>query len=156
MKEQIISFETAKLAKELGLQVGSRSSYILYHSSFLYNGDENHPESHKKEEIRLDFDFYTVNNNDLFDTSSENYTIYEALTQSLLQKWLREKNNIHIEICLNNVIGKENKGYTVNISFGNPVKFIPYWKVHKDILLFKTYEEALEKGLQESLKLLQV
>ena len=67
MGEQLISFETAKLAKEKGFKEGSRKGYlpngetgISHYNSLCYNDKEDYP------------------------------TKYAAPTQSLLQKWLRE------------------------------------------------------------------
>ena len=93
MKEQLITFETAKLAKEKGFE---------FHHAWI--------------------------------------------TQSLLQKWLREQHNLEV------------------ISM-HADDFV-WWKVKvrrlskvgaeliKTEMEFNTYEEALEKGLQEALKLI--
>ena len=101
MEEQLISFETAKLAKEKG-----------------WDGD--FVESHKI-----------------------------LTTQSLLQKWLREIHGIEVEIrkhfaCYNIIricIYDEARDLNDDVDL-NGLEF-------KD---FKTYEEALEVGLQEALK----
>lgn len=68
-------------------------------------------------------------------------------TQSDLQKWLREKHNIHIEICYNDQIG-----YRVWIkSFSDNILSVK----KEDNIFFNTYEEALEQGLLEGLKLIK-
>ena len=155
MKEQLITFETAKLAKEKGLQLGCKISYCHYHSKYVYDGDPNHPESHKKNEIVLDRDFYTVNNYKGIDISNERYTIYEAPTQSLLQKWLREKYSIEV-IAEPTYKSDLTKKYTVCYYFKG-VKFRIKEEDKSFDTIFKyfiTHEEALEKGLQEGLKLI--
>ena len=88
MKEQIIAFETAILAKEKGF----------------------------------------------------NTTLDQTPTQSLLQKWIRETHSLDI-IVNSNLIGY---GYIIynRIPLANIVNSNVY----------QTYEEALEKGLFESLK----
>lgn len=102
MTEKLISFEVAKLAKEKGFQLGNRKSYCHYHKTFTYDGDPNHPESHRKNDVKLNYDFYTVNNAGTpLDISNKHYTIYEAPTQSLLQKFIRETRGVHIEIHRN-------------------------------------------------------
>lgn len=67
-------------------------------------------------------------------------------TQSLLSKWLREKHNIDINIITKHKdLGKFYGGF---IDTNN--------KINKSIgSNYKTYEEALEAGLQEALKLIK-
>lgn len=148
MKEQLISFDTAKLAKEKGLQIGTRKSYIHHLKDYFYDDDPTHRESYLADTIRLDYDFYMVNGEeDYGDFSNENYTMYEAPTQSMVQKWLRDKHNIHIQINLevlkhpyfsSEVIVITSEHYH-SICTSNP---------------YPTYEEALEEGLQEALNLI--
>ena len=75
-----------------------------------------------------------------------------APTQSLLQRWLREEHNIHvIPMISSNVVyygyeiikySSENEnGKHIDADFKQPFS--------------KTYEEALEVGLQEALKLIK-
>ena len=112
MEEQLISFETSKLAKSKGL------TYEDVGQSYRSNGD-----------------FTYGKNDDEF---------YPAPTQSLLQKWLREKHLIDI-IIGSNIIGynlilwdrKTNKRHNIKSN------------------LFQHYEEALEAGSYEALKLIK-
>ncbi len=78
------------------------------------------------------------------------YFIYSGLdvtcTQSLLQRWLREKHNIPVNVTS---MYEGDYGFDINpINSGN-----------HNILFRKknvgTYEEALEAGLQEALKLIK-
>ena len=96
MKEQLILFETAKLAEEKGF------------------GD------------KLDWLGVSIH---------DNYP-----TQSLLQKWLREKHNIHM------AMKHMSNGFVcdVQIAFVRSIKMV----------VQPTYEEALEHGLYEALKLI--
>ena len=59
-----------------------------------------------------------------------------APTQSLLQKWLRETHNIFISINVN---------YCYKI-YNND-------ELYEESFYYNNYEEALEQGLQEALKL---
>jgi len=106
MKEQLITFETAKLAKEKGFPIK-----LPNHEGHILEG--NKP------------------------------------TQSLLQKWLREKHNINVFICYSNqdqpnyscfIITKNEENHFMDITPG----------IQEDI-----YEETLEQGLQESLKIIK-
>lgn len=142
MRDEIIKFETAVLAKEKGLQFGCKKSYCEYHSSYEYDGDKTHPESYEKGDVRLD-NFFTVNNYKNLDLSNEHFTIYEAPTQSLLQRWLREVHNIHTAILPKILPSNEIKYYCFK------------GKMKKDFEdLYDTYEEALETGLYEALELI--
>jgi hypothetical protein len=108
MKEELITFETAKLAKEKG---------------FDLNG-------HTNDEV--------------------------SPTQSLLQKWLREVHKINVE-----------SNYLPNIP-GYRCLFVPMTdkiSMEEKYKLFSkyygrnthdSYEEALEEGLQEALKLIEL
>ena len=71
----------------------------------------------------------------------------EAPTQSLAQKWIREKMNIHIEIYAI-VAGW---GWILTKCEGNGSTI----KNMEDFNFLDTYEEALEEGLKEALKLIQ-
>jgi len=103
MKEAVVSFTTAKLAKEKG------------------------------------FNIRTVTN-------------LRKPTQSLLQKWLREEHNIHVSafpVFSNRffpTIRKFYKDKEYDTFLGSP--YPPKYSKN-------TYEEALECGLQEALKLIE-
>jgi hypothetical protein len=110
MEEQLITFETAKLAKEKGFNIKSCFPLSYDDKGQLYNLEyQNLPED-----------------------SGEFYCV----TQSLLQKWLREANGAHVNIHL----GSERLQLLyINSCFINE---------------FRTYEEALERGLQRALNLI--
>lgn len=133
MKEQLISFETAKLAKEKGFQFEyDENSPDEYgdgkHSYFEHRNSKNKsPLSH----------YY-------FDTNQNcqqwNDLNIPAPTQSLLQRWLRERHNLNIGMVYFNFQSHTYWEYRVHYKhiYGNR----------------KTYEEALEKALQEALGLI--
>lgn len=133
MEEQLISFETAVLAKEKGF---NEKTYYAYWRNIEGNY------------------FICDNVNDInSELLPHNYS---APTQSLLQKWLREKHFIFVEISLNFCPKSEiDFGYGVcvmsNINKWNNVKWFGL-----DITgeWYKSYELALESGLQEALKLI--
>lgn len=122
MYDQLINSETAKLASENGFNEGSYYLYV-YPNNVLTK-------------------FGAVNYN-----SEQDGLQFEAPTQSLLQKWIREKHKIHIEIGCN---GDEH--YVNSISYPEGDDYV--YDQDLDTIGFKTYEEALELGLQESLKLI--
>jgi hypothetical protein len=148
IREEYISLETAKLAKEKGFANGTRASYCHYLGSYVYDGDPEHNESYKKDDVKLDYDFYTVNNMEGLDYSNEHYSIYEAPKQSLLQRWLREEHNMEVFIIPDiHFIGKK--------QINHYRCWIPDNPGRKDMKIsFDTYEEALEAGLLETLELI--
>lgn len=119
MKEQLIEFETAKLAKEKGFNEQCIECYtdkeVLYQNNI--------------EKI-------------LFTNSQLLTSFYSAPTQSLLQKWLREEHELFIYCVPRRNVYPDIK-WTNNISV-------------RENIFFTTYEEALEKGLQEALKLIKL
>ena len=138
MKEQLIEFETAKLAKEKGFNLYSQG---------WYGCDDPMEGKPNKFFIRNFATWEEFGEED----SQEGTEIYSAPTQSLLQKWLREEVNIHIEIQLGH--DEDNRWFNVylyNAELGydyNPIES----KVD-DIDGQPTYEDALEIGLMEALR----
>jgi len=113
MTDQLISFKTAKLAKEKG-----------------FTWDSGMVEIDKR----------------MFPTLPNK--IKKLPTQSLLQRWLREEHNIHVWVTYYYPKGQTGLTKLFNMR-------------HVYVLMFKngrskykTYEEALERGLQEALKTL--
>lgn len=121
MENTLISFETAKIAKEKGFNEPCDSW-------FFENADGLHNNASEWVNSMLAIDDYS------------------APTQSLLQKWLREKHSIIVLVGL-----KESSLslYTPTIQYiaSKTTSLIAHFPTH-----FKTYEEALELGLIEGLK----
>lgn len=78
-----------------------------------------------------------------------------GVTQSLLQKWLRDKHKLHIDIRFNNL---------TCLNYTNPFPYYFYYiyettlegiTVRYEDTRFSTFEEALEDALQEGLKLIK-
>ena len=130
MEETLISFKTAEPAKDKGFNILCKFSYDS-------DGGLQTNEPLNKE------DKCFLNKCDV---------CYSAPTQGLLQKWLREVHGINIVIspsyrCFNIIqISKYNEIEDQNEDVASSgLEF-------KD---FETYEEALEVGLSESLKLIE-
>ena len=75
------------------------------------------------------------------------FTDIEFPTQSIVQKWLRETKNLHIEIS-----------YMYGDYWTYDILTIPNHDLvglsDRPIIHYKSYEEALEAGIQEALKLI--
>lgn len=136
MKEQLISFETAKLAKEKG--------FDLLVQGYYYKHSKSKKETLvTKEPSSLDYHLPWCNY-----SAWRGKARYSAPTQSLLQKWLREKHN-----CV--VFTKPWIGANFGVCTDTFYSII-YLKNYRqgETELEDTYEEALKKGLQEALKLI--
>lgn len=121
MKDQLISFHVAKLAKEKGLDLSS--NYFREHES----GDAD-----------FDDDFCNWNQYDGYVT---------IITQSLLQKFIREEHGIDILVKRSFSDGK--KKYILTPCFDKP-SLKGY-----DNAEGNTYEEALESGLMKALEMIK-
>ena len=148
MKEQLINFETAKLAKEKGFNVETLHFYC-----------KNRTCDYIKTPYKYSFEV-NANQETLINGEIDNFgygITWSAPTQSLLQKWLRDVHNIYVE------------SYHDLTSDGTKIQFYTSWGFlqqkdkngnrnvngwYDEYNDWKTYEEALEIGLQEGLKLL--
>lgn len=120
MIEEIVTLETAKLAKEKGFPNDNSWAFARFYSKGCDG------------EFKI-----TPNSNHIDDCY--------APTQSLLQRWLREVHDIYISI---EWFWKSE--YRVRINDSGIID-------HEDEFNYEnhTYEEALEKGLQEGLRLIK-
>lgn len=121
---QLINFNTAKLAKDRGFLEP------CFHY-FSMEGDEKQ---------FMEDGLY-------FPSIGENGRLILRPTQSQLQKWLREKYEIYIEILLDQTTYPK---FACEIT-----RFLNYEFIHieqPDWSLYRTYEEALEIALFKSLK----
>lgn len=126
MKDEIITFETAKLAKEKGFDEICE---------YLWSGSGDEPLFSEK--IR--------NHNTGLNHNRE---WYSQTTQSLLQKWLREEHNLHIGISVNQF------GYGLMYSIINTKDCKCVSDLKGGVNDKFSYEEALEAGLIAALKLI--
>jgi hypothetical protein len=143
MTEQLVSFETAKLAKEKGFVAGSSHYYEQAKTSQKDKQDGySGAFGWKKGETNLQSD-YTKNSSDIGNSS---WFICEAPTQSLLQKWLREKHCLHIQLGgSEGEIGKWFYACTPLGTFPTSITCSPS---------YNSFEEALEAALFTALKLI--
>ncbi len=125
MKEQLISFETAKLAEEKG-----------FNFSEIEIRDSNTLKVCVNAVTRLEY----------FGTMKESNLI-QLPTQSLLQKWLREEHKIDCRVASNSLTYH----FPMNAILEEDGTQMCGPKI---LIRYNTHEEALEAGLQEALKLI--
>lgn len=143
MKDELITFDTAKLAKEKGFDWKVRYSF----------GHKINPHiAYPKEDYSISCDFNSPN-------VARNWKdLCSAPTQSLLQKWLREVHEIRVDVYAwyhfpfyaFNLFKGRNLTNLFNIEWAETNEF----HKEKGTSSTFTYEEALECGLQEALKLI--
>ena len=174
MEEELISFETAKLAKEKGFDILTHSYYFedgefREHSLTGTNG-------YYDDEYQFNLSEFNENWNDKWlttktgdrcfgcNTDKGYFETFSAPTQTILQKWLREVYNCFIDILPHRDGDSKNKqwknkedvfwtvevdyyGKNFEIKLTNNADFTQHFN--------KSYEEALEIALFEALKLIK-
>ena len=130
MTDQLISLKTAKLAREKGFNQNPYKTANAYGPEFTDGSN-----------IKL-------RSSSLFNPDTNTAV---APTQSLLQKWLRETYFIHIVIQVFHDTSGLGKKWTFSADI-----FYENGDVDRSGLTEDTYEEALEQGLQEALKLVTI
>lgn len=133
-KKELVNYKTAVLAKEKGFCHFSQEEIDEY--VCVVNEKYN-------EDGELEEGGFVVGGN-----------VVEAPTQSFLQRWLREKHGIYIELIIdgwgdNTRVSNEHLGYRAFVwQVGKPK---PH---HNDDLGMSTHENILEIALQHGLKLI--
>lgn len=130
MKEEFVTLETAKMLKDKGF---SECVFTFYEAD------------------GVDGDMILSETYDYSENFNKRYGFLSAPSQSLAQKWLRETKNLHISIIRNAC------GYGYDICKADNGTHITdgIFKGTNDGGQWDTYEEALEVGIQESLKLIK-
>ena len=142
MEDEIVGFKTATLAYDKGFRdtiscIGGKNYYNLKGE---LNGDSS---NELKEYLR-----WRKEGGELKETN------IPAPTQSVLQKWLREKHNIFV-ICTQEFYS-DGINYLVQVFKYTPEKERCYegTMLYGDNAEFKTYEYSLEFGLKLALELI--
>ena len=170
MKDKLVGFEIAKLAKEKGFNIETCdffSEKII--SNLVPQGDYKYL-SINYDNIGEDISphgFWNWNSTNeskrLITAFNESYEedfkeVFSAPIQSLLQRWLREVHNIDIHI--ESYRKHSNKVYGQQVFYG---EFIPTdtgfirktARKNSVFITYSIYEEALEEGLKSALELIK-
>ena len=119
MEETLIEYETAVLAKEKGFDIECKNAF------YITGGN-------------------STDDPLVIQTYKDEPDFYFRPTQSLLQKWLRDKHGIDAEAFV----------FLAHISAFEKVKKYGAMVDHEHIDTKDTYEEALEAGLKQALTLI--
>lgn len=122
MKDQLITFETAKLAKEKGFDLEVEFMTINERPELVFSA---------RDDGDTDYNW----------NEREGYSLP---TQSLLQKWLREKHNKFVFVTHRKFGVSSCNGWYYHIGESIEYGLCPE--------RYNTYETALEAGLQEVLR----
>lgn len=162
--ETLITFKTAKLAKDKGFSSCLKSTIIIswsqdrdyrtqipYEPNCFLNGEHFEDYEYSKEEFKS-----------LFKDDDSYSADVQIPSQSVLQKWLREEYNIRI-FCTFETIDDSETAWVWNIVKdnieGNGRKkdtwdFYDRWDSFSYMMWWKDYEEAMEEGLFQALNLI--
>ena len=135
MKEELANYETAKLAKEKGFD---GPAYIYFYTDEYFE--------------KLGYRKYDGETLGPIRNRNINKTMIQCVcpTQSILQRWLREKHNIHIRLEIYDDDTWSAQSVYNESEYEWDDENAPY-----EAEGCKSYEEALEVGLQEALKLIE-
>jgi len=122
MEEQLIGLNTSLLAMQAGFDVPTEKCFAIAKTN-----------THEPTDPIPEMWYDSLHDTDQF--------VSWQPTQSLLQKWLREKHNIFIDI--QSQVAKRRLTFAIDIKPAS---------IFKDG--YSSYEEALKAGLQEALKLI--
>lgn len=153
MKEKLIDFETAKFAKEKGFDKNTSKSWKQPVVTPRGTSDKL-PREYRIEKTNYQYSSFT-------EISYPNED-FPAPTQSLLSKWLRETHNIDVDVTRDPDVHYKNEvRWIVKVSDWNDIRVIDTSIAqlkhpnHSHFIDFKSFEEALEVGLQEGLKMVK-
>ena len=143
--KDIIPFKLAKLAKEQGVSLGSSNYYEYSLTEHVHEHDgTSGPFGWEKGELTLNRG-YLENNNNMFDTSGEDWLVCEALTRDELHRWIRENRGVLIQVY-NNA-----SGYLwslAKVPGGTDLGWSEFTGNDENSGTFKSYEDAYEDALQ--------
>ncbi len=133
MKEQLVTFETAKVLYEVGFN---------WECPYAYD-DSGRTDSCVDQTGEGYF-----NEEDILTARENEYMVWLAPTQSLVQKWLRETHDIYIEVC--------SFKYKIKELNSLPRKFWFNIDGTYSKESYGSWEKALEEGLMEGLNKLKI
>ena len=162
MDEQLISLETAKLAKEKGFDNLYNKYFYTEENGLCSIECDGEVLNVFNDDLTLKSHTYCCNGDFWYDENKEEFydpIKFPAVTQSLLQKRLRDAHYINIDIATD-CTTEPKYCYNIKVFKGNPkdlgeMEWGWYFHEQKNWRLYYTYEKALEEGLQEALKLIK-
>lgn len=152
--ETYINLDTAKLAKKAGFDYSTDRCYAEYIKT---KKSDNPSFNMVKGEVEINSGYF-INGSKGSDYSCKYYVMYAMPTQASLQKWLREQYNCIVEAIYqkhNSVFGGRIFYISTVDYYGKEMNLPMSGKCDYMSDTYFKYEEALEIGLQEALKLIK-
>jgi len=143
MKDELVTFETAKLAKEKGFDIEVYFTWLIHHTG---------------ETLWDDFEECQFGKIEEKDNHNSYLYRYSAPTQSLLQRWLREECGIDVNIFTMGIFMDKTVQPHSNFKLVKGFKKYHYSinaDTGKSPFGFDSHEGALEEGLITALKLIK-
>lgn len=132
MQEQLISFETAKLAKDKGF---NEPCFNFYEDDVLTDGSQ--------------YSIKSVRNSGFLE--GYKWVRQSAPTQALLKKWLRETHKMYVQAFPLNT----GKWEPIIYFLDQPLDGTDGMSLHTESNKLDSEEEAIERGLQEALNMIK-
>lgn len=134
IEEQFVSFDTARMLKEAGFDVPCRGIYRAYRMG---------------NSVFREYDRKKTKDDLCWNTEDGFQYEYLAPTQALAARWLREVHKLH-------VFAKRTYEYALDkFSWGYYIQNSDYEYCKNFEIGFDKYEQALEEGLCEAIKLIK-
>lgn len=137
IEEQFVSFETAKMLKEAGFNAPCKGVYITDRTGYY--------------EFR-EYDNKQTKDDLCWDTEDGFQYEYLAPTQALAARWLREVHRIVVDATF---IPPSTDGNAWRYFIGEMDDMVWNGDYVPSDEFYETYEEALEAGLQKTIKLIK-
>lgn len=138
IEESYVSFETAKLLKEAGFSVPCRGVYVTDRTGYY--------------EFR-EYDNKQTTDDLCWNTEDGFQYEYLAPTQALAARWLREVHHLNVYACFDYVCFDDGERKWFFMRENTMIN--DYTSVYCSIISYDSYEQALEAGLQEAVKLIK-
>ena len=148
--EDVVNFETAKLLKKVGFNFSIYNFYVQNNNKskpYLTTGLDYDSDRDCKWDWNLNGGESGFQSKIIPYPNDSNLIYTSAPTQSLAQKWLRDKHNIYVTPLPSYTDDSDNKKFNCEIFKGKKLKLL-------EGEYFKNYEEALEKGLLYALQMI--
>ena len=138
IEEQFVSFETARLLKEAGFDAPCRGVYVTDRTGYY--------------EFR-EYDNKQTKDDLLWNIEDGFQYEYLAPTQALAARWLREVHHLNVYACFDYVCFDDGERKWFFMRENTMIN--DYTSVYCSIISYDSYEQALEAGLQEAVKLIK-
>ena len=138
IEESYVSFDTARMLKDAGFDVPCRGVYVTDRTGY--------------HEFR-EYDNKQTKDDLCWNTEDGFQYEYLAPTQALAARWLREVHHLNVYACFDYVCFDDGERKWFFMRENTMIN--DYTSIYCSIVSYDSYEQALEAGLQEAVKLIK-